>query len=307
LARIHKTQLPFDPETNISKFEEYKVDDKIKGKILSIQKSSSLFIDLTLLEQHLALPEGVLDESKVLPSGVELINSSEKADKLIGKVFPGVIKSIAKDSIHPFYIELSNDNFGYLNVFEDIIPINHCDRLNNIEDHYIVGKVYEFYVKTIKKKKQSTQKELVSFELCFSGREVYNLSHEIGSLCVAKVLKPSKNYLRLQIGAETFASCDILEITDEWVADPLQTLALNQYVKARIISIDEGKNQINVSLRDSFTNEKNWKVLSGSGTTLQYKKLFSELEGNGDLRARLYKLGAESLKVGMLFVGKINK
>ena len=50
---------------------------------------------------------------------------------------------------------------------------------------------------------------------------------------------------------------------------------------------------------------KNWNSLKESATTIQYKNSFSNSEKNGDLRARIYKLGMSSLKIGMIFVGYV--
>lgn len=42
-----------------------------------------------------------------------------------------------------------------------------------------------------------------------------------------------------------------------------------------------------------------------SGTTQNYKKIFNDIEINGDLRSRILKLGQVSLKEGMLFIGYV--
>jgi len=75
---------------------------------------------------------------------------------------------------------------------------------------------------------------------------------------------------------------------------------------AELLNSNQATLEINVSLRESLQNEKNWQILSSKGTTLQYKKAFGLHESNGDLRNRILKLGPASLKEGMICCGYVD-
>jgi len=60
------------------------------------------------------------------------------------------------------------------------------------------------------------------------------------------------------------------------VADPINSVEVGKYMLGRIINVGEDR-KMQISLRESVVNEHNWKSAldKASGTTLQFKKLFS--------------------------------
>lgn len=305
IGRIHKTQFDFDPETNSSLFDLCKVNEKIEAKILSLpksKKSHNLELELTKLSSHMNLDPKSIDESILLPSLEEL---KENISLYKGRKYPGLIKSILKKSNNPFYIELSNSHFGFCSVFDGLVPLNDIDKLNNLSNHYKINQMYDFYLIDLEHKTEEN-KSYYSLKLSMLPFENSKSNEiEIEKLYICKITNILSKGLRVQISSKDFANVDILEVCDEWLADPLNRFEIGIFVKARILNKDN--NKINVSLRDSITNEKTWKVLSKNGSTHEYKQMFDEIEKIGDLRNRIFKLGSVSLKTGMIVMGYVNQ
>jgi hypothetical protein len=107
---------------------------------------------------------------------------------------------------------------------------------------------------------------------------------------------------------------DLLDLSDDWLANPLNSFTVGAFYKARVISqkLDQysAKLESQICLRESCLDENIWKeALSPlTGSSLGYKKwLGNEMEKRGDLRYRVWKLGAGSLKSSMIVLGYVSQ
>ena len=88
------------------------------------------------------------------------------------------------------------------------------------------------------------------------------------------------------------AFCDITEITDLLVANPLEYFKEGDVVLGRVLSYDNTLGKYVVSLRESLVKEADFKIIS-SGNTNQAAGLLNK--SKIDLRNKLYKYGAQSI------------
>ncbi|EGR29983.1 programmed cell death 11, putative [Ichthyophthirius multifiliis] len=284
-GKLHKTQL--DDQKQFGKFQE---NELIQCKILYVKKNEkNIDIELTALSCH--LKADFLDENNYLSQ-----YESTFQEKNINQKFLGLVKSIDKSSIHPIYVELTNSHSGYVSAFD--LPFSH---LENIEDKYSIGNLCDWKIVGI----QENKKGLKNIRLLPAGIELSE--YKQGTLLNVKILKKNaQGGIRVQISDEKFTNIHISEICDEWEGVPAEHFESGQYTKGRILERDD--ENVQISLRQAVTNENNWKkALGPSGNTIEYKKIFQEVEKQGDLRNRLIKLGQGSLKQGMIFVGYINQ
>jgi len=93
----------------------------------------------------------------------------------------------------------------------------------------------------------------------------------LGSLAICRIINKSKKGYRLQFSAGLLGTADVTEISDEWLADPIDKHSLHSFTQARLIE-KTGKDAFNVSLRETFIDPVLWlRALSPeTGTTLNY-------------------------------------
>ncbi|EAR99985.1 S1 RNA-binding domain protein (macronuclear) [Tetrahymena thermophila SB210] len=290
-GKLHKSQCQ-----DAEQFASFKEGQQIDCKILYLKKDKSLQIDLTTKQAH--MNSTLLEESEVLSMSIDNFR-----ENCVGQIHRGVVKSTDPSSIHPVYIELSNYHHGYFSAFD-----LDAEDLNQIKKKYKKGSIVECRIVSLSSSKENDLKHIQLSPKLLSADESAEKkdSIKVGDLVTAKIVKKNNNGFRVQISDNLFGNVDITEICDEWIANASSSIQINSFVKARVIA-EEGDHKY-LSLRSSVTNEQNWKnSLGPNGTTINYKKYFSDSEKIGDLRNRIIKLGPGSIKVGMVFVGYINQ
>ena len=123
---------------------------------------------------------------------------------------------------------------GSLNCFGCIFDAIESDKLNQIENHLQLGQQLQLQII-----QQQQQKEFNNYDLKVSDLQEYKI--EVGALVSAKIIKINQYDLRVQISKNKFGHIDILEISDEWLQNPLKKHQINHYLVARIINIDNDK------------------------------------------------------------------
>lgn len=311
LGRLHFSQIPYDSVSHKSQVHSYTLSQKLSCKILSLpikSEKKTLFFELTSLPCHMELEDQLLNESSLLPTMNELSTMLEKKDpSLQQRFFPAMIKSIATNSISPLYFELSPHIFGSVYSFGELVLPQQFEILNNINEYFHEKDIYEVRILSTIHKTDENSKVFSSLQLSLlpykSDANNKNSISE-GDLLIVKIIKALHNGLRVQYSPTGFASVDLIEISDEFSDKPLERFPIGHYTPARVLSVKE--NIINLSLRETLINERSWNILMSEGT-MAYKQAFEEIEGQGDLRNRVLKLGQNSLKEGMLFLGYVHQ
>jgi len=310
-GKAHFSQFDFDAISHKSHGFSYKIGDKIIGKVLSLSRSShshknqNNFLDLTFLSRHLSLIDNSLDSSLLLPDiSSNFIEFLESPDS--NRYFPAMVRSLAPNSINPIYFELSNNVYGSISAFTDLIIPQQFEKLNNLSEYFPEKSIHMVKIKGLIEKADQKHKIFKSLQLSLLETSINLENLDSGSLLIVKIAKILDNSLRVQISPSLFVSVDLLEICDEFQKDPLHRFPLNRYLPARVIKKTEDSDKISLSLRESLINEKVWEILTKKGT-LAYKKEFQEIEDRGDLRSRVLKLGSNSLKSDMVFLGYVHQ
>ena len=330
-GRIHKTQFDYDEETKQSAFDNCKVGDEIECRVISIRKGDHIYIDLTarkgLVEQGDA---GV----KIDPSEF-IVDTVEESHK--GKKFVAIVKSVSAKSSNPLYFELSNTIFAHVGLFEGLLDPHNSqvtdqfDKITHIEDYYKPGDLVEVWIKGVHKKNANRTEKgpQYSIEVALYDPNANKskdksevalgtkakTEYKIGDLVICRIVKVLPRGVKVRFARNDYGFVDITEIYDEFHAYPLKKIEekANTVMLGRILamSVNDGNkskgSEIYISLRESVLNPDNWKVISQEGTTIQFKKKLGYQEERGDLRSRIYKIGASAVKENMIFVGYVNE
>lgn len=329
-GRVHRTQFDFDPMNKTSSFDNYKVGDEITCKIISIRKTDRLYIDLTAQTTQLDLPEEELNPTDFILQSID--------DTYKGKKYPAVVKNVSTQNMSPLYLELSNNIYAHVSLFEGVIDpssgqaVSQLDALKTVEENYKPGDVIEVWIKKVKKTAAAGEGEkdkyfvdVTLYDCSSKGTESKSqvafesaqkkAAHKIGDLVLCKVVQVLQKRVRVQFSKNEFGFVDITELFDEFYAYPLKKIEekRNIVLPGRIVGFSTNetgkarKPEIFISLRESIVNPENWLAISPEGTTVQFKKKLGYQEEQGDLRTRIYKFGPSGLKENMIVVGYISQ
>ena len=316
LGHIHLTQFDYDPITHrppvhsIGEKLQCKVFHKPQTDVNSHKKpykKHENLLELTCLSTHMDLPDSELNQMALFPimSEIEALLKNDE-NTLKSQFFPALIRSLAPNSINPLYFELSNNVFGSVSAFFDLMSPASFEKLNNLQEYYHEGDVYPVRIKGFIKKVDDKARIFKSIQLTLIDEinSISETSLERGSMILIKIVKKLNNSLRVQISPTKFASIDLLEICDEFILNPLNRYPIGHYLQARVLHVSTDK--LELSIRETLTNQRNWEILT-TKSTLAYKKAFDDIENQGDLRSRIHKLGVTSLKPGMIFLGYVHQ
>lgn len=99
------------------------------------------------------------------------------------------------------------------------------------------------------------------------------------------------------------AFCDLTEITDLCIANPLNHFDLGSVILARVLSFDSSLNKYIVSLRSTLVNQDTFNLLT-SGNTSQLSGLFNK--SPTDFRNKIYKYGVSNvIEQNMVSIGYV--
>lgn len=167
--------------------------------------------------------------------------------------------------------------FVDLGGIEGLIHINELawTRVKKVEDILSIGDTVEVYIKDIDLDKSRLALSLK--DLCENPWTKFAKNHNIGETVEAKIVR------FIQVGA--IAEVDsveglihISEISDERITSAESVLELGQVVKVKILSIDEEKEKLSLSIKDATEDAANYMQFNDEEEGFGLADLFKDLK-----------------------------
>lgn len=167
--------------------------------------------------------------------------------------------------------------FVDLGGIEGLIHINELawTRVKKVEDILSIGDTVEVYIKDIDLDKSRLALSLK--DLCENPWTKFAKNHNIGETVEAKIVR------FIQVGA--IAEVDsveglihISEISDERITSAESVLKLGQVVKVKILSIDEEKEKLSLSIKDATEDAANYMQFNDEEEGFGLADLFKDLK-----------------------------
>ena len=250
-GRVHISEVTDSPDSASGGiFKNFKVGQLIQAKVIGFNDAKShkflpfshknpvsqTVVELTLRPSELELMDCCLVESfdKRRPT---LENINQKTE------YVGFVNQIDKNNV---WIHVGPKLLGRISIFNLSMDPN---VLSNVSDHFAIGSVVKCYLLSKDESKNLLDLTLISRDKPLISKD----SLKLKQLLIGKVVK-IQNGLSIQIAYNIFAKAHITDLTDNFVENILENYSVDDFVRCRVVSFNDDRSQIDVSLRPSIVD-----------------------------------------------------
>ena len=208
----------------------------------------------------------------------------------LGSKCLGVIKTIHWENSFPLIIELSSHiraSVYFRNLVKD------PNELDNLKGKLKEGEFIQCYT-LFGNEEVGKSEDRLKASLFPEAEIKVEENFAAGDLVVCRCMKAKSGQgISVQLSEKQVGHIDITEISDEFGANPLSSIAKKGVFAARVLEIPSPKEgqkpSYKLSSRKSLCDAKCWKLLH-SGTTLEFQQQFEYITEESDMRSKIIKL-----------------